>query len=319
MESKYYEVSNLFKLFSGRYHPKLSQDIANYLGVELGNIRISTFPDSEIHVQIEESIRGCDVFVIQPTGPNVNENLMELLIMIDAFHRASAQRITAIIPYFGYARQDRKATGREPISAKLVSDLLTVVGADRVVTVDLHTAQIQGFFRIPVDHLTAMPILVNYFKNKGIENSVLVSPDVGRVKLVEKMADLLFLPMVVIHKRRLGGNVKVAEIVGDVKGKNTIIIDDLIASGSIVNQAKTLIEAGAKKVYIGVTHPVLVGNAIKLLDTSFIEEVVVVDTLPIPPEKQIPKLKILKIAPLLAEVIYRIHQNKSVSEVFTWI
>ncbi len=310
-----------FTIFSGRAHPALAESIAKHLKIPLGKILINTFPDSEIHVQIEESVRGKEIFIIQPTCPPVNENLMELLIMADGLKRNSAGPITAVIPYYGYGRQDRKSTGREPVSARLVANLLQRAGVERVVSVDLHASQIQGFFDVPVDHLTAITTLARHYKTKNIQNAVVVSPDVGRAKLTEKYAAVLGLPMVLMHKRRdgVGGKqIEVAEIIGDVKDKTPIIVDDLIAGGSIIKQARALAKAGAKPVYIAATHGILVGNALELLNENCVEEVAVTDTVPVSEEKQraLPKLKVLSIAPLLAEVIANIHEKKSVSEVF---
>ncbi|RKY03567.1 phosphoribosylpyrophosphate synthetase [Candidatus Poribacteria bacterium] len=322
MKTKYGELGDDFRLFSGRANPELAEEVAEELGVKLGKIRIRTFPDTEVHAQVEESVRGTDVYIIQPTCPPVNDNLMELLIMIDAFRRASVRQITAVIPYYGYSRQDRKATGREPISARLVADLLVTAGVDRVVSVDLHTPQIQGFFKIPMDHLTALYTFVEYFKKKDLTNAVIVSPDVGRAKLAEKYASLLELPLVLMHKRRAGicgDTVEVVEIVGDVKGKVPIVIDDIIASGSIINQVRRLREAGAEPAYLAITHPVLVGKSLEHLRSDDVREVVVTNTIPIPDwkrEKLGPKLKVLSIAPLLAKVIAKIHRHESVSEVF---
>jgi ribose-phosphate pyrophosphokinase len=291
------------------------------LGVELGKIAIATSPDSEIHVQIEESIRGADIYIVQPTCEPVNDNLMELLIVMDALKRASARQITAVIPYFGYARQDHKSTGREPISAKLVANLLASAGADRIISVDLHATQIQGFFDIPFDHLTALATLASYLKEKHVENGVIVSPDVGRAKFAEKYADLLGLPMALMHKRRAGiGGTDVevkAEIIGDVRERTPIIIDDLIASGSIYKHADSLVAEGANPAYISITHPVLTGDATQRLNRPSIQEIVTTNTIPVPAEKQIDgKVNVLSIAPLLAEAILRIHQHKSVSKVF---
>jgi len=309
-----------FKLFCGRANPDLGKEIAEILGVSLGEIRISTFADSEVHVQIDESIRGKDIYIVQSTCEPVNENLMELLVMLDAFRRASAHQITAIIPYYGYARQDHKSTGREPISAKLVADLITTAGADRVVSVDLHATQIQGFFNIPMDHLTAVPILANYFKENTLEDAVIVSPDVGRAKLADKYTDILHLPMALMNKRRSGvGGKKVEflEIVGDVKGKTPILIDDVIASGSIAKQAEELVKAGSKEAYIAITHSVLVGPAMERLQSPAVKELIVTNTIPVPEKKRLGgKVKVLSIAPLLAKAIQRIHQHLSVSQVF---
>lgn len=314
-------LGNDFKLFCGRANPGLGQEVAERLGVSLGDIRINTFADSEVHVQIEESIRGKDIYIVQSTCAPVNENLMELLVMLDAFRRASAHQITAITPYYGYARQDHKSTGREPISARLVADLITTAGADRLVSVDLHATQIQGFFHIPMDHLTAVPILASYFRENTVENAIIVSPDVGRAKLADKYAELLGLPIALMNKRRsgVGGHqMEVLEIIGDVRGKTPIIIDDVIASGSIFKHAEALVKAGSQKVYIAVTHPVLAGPALERLSNPAIKEVVVTNTIPVPEEKRLgDRVKVLSIAPLLAQVIQRIHEHLSVSQVFT--
>ena len=313
-------VRSDFRIFAGRANPELAKEIAAILGIDLGKIIISTYPEDEVHVEIEESIRGTDIYIIQPTCQPVNENLMELLITIDAMKRASAHQITAVISYFGYARQDHKTTGREPISAKLAANLLTTAGADRVVAVDLHAAQIQGFFDIPADHLTAVTTLANYFKEAQIEDGIIVSPDVGRAKLAEKYMDILELPLVIMHKRRsgIGGRqVEVVEIVGDVADRTPIIIDDLIAGGSVYQQAEALVKAGSKPAYISITHPVFVGPALERLNLPSIREVVTTNTIPVPTEKQLNgKIKVLSIAPLLAEAILRIHQHRSVSKVF---
>jgi ribose-phosphate pyrophosphokinase len=309
------------RLFSGSAHLELSEEIAELLGVSLGQIHLTTFPDTETHVQIEESIRGADVFIIQPTSPPVNENLMELLVMLDAFRRASAGTVTAVVPYYGYARQDRKSTGREPISARLVADLLTQAGADRVVSVDLHVAQIQGFFKVPMDHLTSMPTFVKYLREKDLSNAVIVSPDVGRAKLAEKYASVLNLPMALMHKRRTGiggGEVEVVEIVGDVKGKRPIVVDDVISGGSIINQTRALTDAGSEPCSIVVTHGVLVGKALDRLGDPCVEEVVVTNTVPVPEVKRaaLSKLKVLSLAPLLSSAINNIFKCESVSKVF---
>lgn len=314
-------VGSDFRLFSGSANPEFAKEVAAILGVDLGRISIRPFPNSETSVQIEESIRGTDIYIIQPTCQPANDHLMELLLTIDAMKRASARQITAVIPYFGYARQDHKTTGREPISAKLVAELLTTAGANRVVALDLHASQIQGFFDIPMDHLTAVATLVNYFKDKRIENGVIASPDVGRAKLAEKYMDMLELPLALMHKRRsgVGGQqVEFVELVGDVAGKTPIIIDDEIATGGTIhNQVEALAIAGANPAYISVTHPVLVGSALERLSHPGIQEVVVTNTIPVPAEKQLNgKIKVLSIAPLVAEAILRIHQHRSVSKVF---
>lgn len=313
-------VDNDFRLFTGRSNSGLGKEISDCLGINLGQVEIRTFPDSETHVQIEESVRGTDVYVIQPTCEPVNDSLMELLVMLDALRRASARQITAVIPYFGYARQDHKSTGREPITAKLVVDLLTTAGADRIISVDLHATQIQGFSNIPFDHLTALGILASYLKEKSVENAVVVSTDVGRAKLAEKYAGILHAPLAIMHKQRsgIGGrSVEVNQIVGDVAGKTPILIDDLIAGGSIYKHADALVEAGTNPVYIAITHPVLTGHACQLLNRSSVQEIVTTNTIPVPAEKQIDgKVQVLSIAPLLAEAIFRIHKHRSVSRVF---
>ncbi len=312
--------ANELRLISGRANPGLAKEIATILSVPLCDIRIATFADTETHVQIEESVRGKDVFIIQPTCPPVNENLMELLIMIDACRRASARQITAVIPYFGYARQDHKSTGREPVTAKMVADILTTVGANRVVSVDLHAAQIQGFFNVPMDHLTAVPTLAGYLRKKEFKDAVIVSPDAGRVKMAEKYTDILQIPMVVMTKRRKGIGGKELEffdIVGNVEGKTAVVIDDIISGGSIIKETETLFKAGVKEVYLVITHPILVGAAMDLLRSSAIKELVVTNTVPVPKEKlESGKLKVLSIAPLLAKVVMGIHDNQSVSQIF---
>ncbi|MYG00009.1 ribose-phosphate pyrophosphokinase [Candidatus Poribacteria bacterium] len=315
------QVRHDFRLFAGRANPALAKEIAAILGVEMGKISIGPFPNSETRVQIEESIRGTDIYLIQPTIEPANETLMELLITIDAMKRASARQITAIIPYFGYARQDHKTTGREPISAKLVANLITTAGASRVMAIDLHVPQIQGFFDIPMDHLTAITTLANYFREKQIDNGVVVAPDAGRAKLAEKYSQILRLPLAIMHKRRNGPDgqeVKFVELVGEVKGKTPIVIDDEIATGgSIFQQAQALAEAGAEPAYVSISHAVLVGPALERLSHPSIREVVTTNTIPIPAEKQLDgKIKVLSIAPLLAEAILRVHQHRSVSQVF---
>ena len=312
--------SNELRLIAGRANPELAKEIASILGVPLCDIRITTFADSETHVQIEESVRGKDVFIIQPTCPPVNETLMELLIMIDACRRASARQITAIVPYFGYARQDHKSTGREPVTAKMVADMFTTAGVNRVVSVDLHAAQIQGFFNVPMDHLTAVPTLAGYFSKKEFKDAVIVSPDAGRVKMAEKYTDIMQIPMVVMTKRRKGIGGKELEffdIMGNVEGKTAIVIDDIISGGSIIKETETLFKAGVKEVYLAITHPVLAGTATEYLRASHIKELVVTNTVPVPAEKQLGgKVKVLSIAPLLSKVITAIHDNESVSHIF---
>jgi ribose-phosphate pyrophosphokinase len=313
-------LNNDIKVISGSANPELSKELSDLLGTSLTSVRISRFPDTETHVQIEESLRGKDVYIIQPTCPPVNENLMELLIMIDACKRASASQINAVIPYYGYARQDHKSTGREPISAKLVADLIATAGADRVVSFDLHAAAIQGFFNIPMDHLTAVPILAGYFRKKEFADAVIVSPDAGRAKLAEKYIDVLQLPLAIMAKRRKGVGGKDLElynIMGDVKGKTAILIDDVITSGSIVSEAELLKQAGAREVYLSITHPILAGSAIERLKSPLIKSLVSTNTVPVSKEKMLNnKIQLLSIGPMLADVIRNIHQNKSVSELF---
>lgn len=314
-------IKDRLRLFAGRAHPGLGKEIADRLGVSLGSLHVREFPDSETKVQIEESVREADIFIIQPTCPPVNEHLMELLIVIDAFKRASAGSVTAVVPYFGYARQDRKSTGREPITARLVADIITQAGADRVISVDMHVAQIQGFFAIPMDHLTALTTITGYLRTRDLSNAVIVSPDVGRVKLAEKYGELLDLPIALMHKRR-GDDERAPEVVaiiGDVAGKTPIIVDDMISTGGTIrNSAVALMEAGSEPCYIVATHGVLVGEALTRLADDSIREVIVTNTVPVPAEKHalLPKLHVLTIADLLSDVIGRIHRGDSVSEVF---
>jgi ribose-phosphate pyrophosphokinase len=289
------------------------------LGIELGKGEVGRFSDGEIRIKIDESVRGMDVFIIQPTCHPVNENLMELLLLIDAFKRASARRITAVVPYYGYGRQEKKVRPREPISAKLVADLISVAGADRVLTVDLHADQIQGFFNCPVDQLTAVPILADYFNSMGLSNGevVVVSPDVGGVARARHFAELLGAPLAIIAKRRPEPNkAEAMEIIGDVEGKTVIMVDDIVdTGGSLLKGAEALLERGAKKIFACCTHPVLSGEAVQRIENGPIEELVVTDTIPLG-EKNSHKIKVLSIAPLLAEAIARIHNEKSVSALF---
>ncbi|ABB15901.1 ribose-phosphate diphosphokinase [Carboxydothermus hydrogenoformans] len=306
------------KIFSGNANPDLAREIASFLGVEVGDARVSRFSDGEIQVKINESVRGADVFIIQPTCTPVNENLMELLILIDAIRRASARRITAVLPYFGYARQDRKTRARDPITAKLVSNLITVSGARRVIAMDLHAGQIQGFFDIPVDHLVGVPILAKYFNEKGLENKVVVSPDLGGVTRARDLAERIGAPIAIIDKRRPEPNVaEIMNIIGEIEGKTVIMIDDIIdTAGTITQGAQALMERGAKEVYVCCTHPILSGPAVDRLANAPIKEVVVTNTIPLPPEKKLPKIKVLSVAPLMGEAIRRIHEDLSVSELF---
>jgi len=308
------------KVFAGNANPQLARDIAQALGVELGKIIVSRFSDGETRVKIEESIRGADVFIIQPTCPPVNENLMELLIMCDAFKRASAARIVPVMPYYGYARQDKKINPREPISAKLVADLIRHAGADRIFAIDLHAGQIQGFFDAPVDHLPAGPLIARYLRSKGLynRNIVVVSPDVGGVERATILAEELATPIAIIAKRRPEPNhAEVLEIIGDVQGKVAIMIDDMIdTAGSITAGAVALKERGAEEIYACATHGILSGNAIERLEAAPITEVVITDTIPVSPEKRIPKLTVLSVAPLCARAICRIHRDESVSRLY---
>jgi ribose-phosphate pyrophosphokinase len=312
-----YLDSNL-KLFALNSNMKLAQEIAKVIGVELGKCSVSRFSDGEIQINIEESIRGGDVFVIQSTSAPVNEHLMELLIMIDALKRASAKTINIVMPYYGYARQDRKARSREPITAKLVANLLETAGASRVIMLDLHAPQIQGFFDIPIDHLMGVPILADYFKSKNLDDIVIVSPDHGGVTRARKMADRLKAPIAIIDKRRPKPNVaEVMNIVGQVEGKVAILIDDIIdTAGTITLAANALIENGAAEVYACCTHPVLSGPAIERIQNSKIKELVVTNTIALPEEKKIDKIVELSVAPLIGEAIIRVHEEQSISALF---
>jgi len=306
------------KLISGTANRKLAEEISSYLNIPLTPIEISRFNDGEIYVKIKESIRGADVYVIQPTSPPTNENLVELLIITDALKRASAKEITAIIPYYGYARQDRKATPREPITAKLVADLLTVAGINRVVTFDLHVDQIQGFFNIPLDNLELIPTIADYLLDKGIENVVVVSPDTGGAKRARQLAKLLDAPIAIIDKRRpKPGEASIMNIIGEVEGKNAILVDDMIdTAGTITKAAEALVEKGAQDVYICATHPVFSGPAVERLSSDKISEVIVTNTIQIPEEKKLSKIKIISVASLLAESIRRISEGQPMGVLF---
>ena len=308
------------KIIAGNSNMELAQKIADYIGVKVADCQVTTFSDGEISVNINETVRGCDVFVVQSTNNPVNENLMELLIMIDALRRASAGRITAVIPYYGYARQDRKAKARDPITAKLVANLITAAGADRVLTMDLHAAQIQGYFDIPLDHMLGGSLLANYFNEKNIEDLVVVSPDLGSVTRSRKFANQLEgeVPLAIIDKRRPKANVcEVMNLIGDVKGKNVIMLDDMIdTAGTICNAANALKEFGAKEVYACCTHAVLSGPAIERIEASAISELIVLDTIQLPEEKKIDKIQVKSVAPLFADAIKMIFSNESVSKLF---
>ena len=310
---------NKIKIFSGNSNPELAQKIASQLGVELGDAVVTRFSDGEISVNINESVRGVDAFIIQSTCSPVNRHLMEMLIMIDAFKRASAGRITAVMPYFGYARQDRKAKARDPITAKLVANLLTAAGADRILTMDLHANQIQGYFDIPVDHLLGGRILMEHFEKMNIEDLVVVSPDHGSVARARTFAQYLDSPIAIVDKRRPKDNVsEVMNIIGDVRDKNLIILDDMIdTAGTLCNAAEALKKFGAKNIYACCTHPVLSGPAIERIQNSELTEVIVLDTIPLPEEKRIEKIKILSTAPLFASAIEKIFDCESVSVLFS--
>lgn len=310
-----------YKIFAGNSHPELAKQIADILGIKLGDNKVGTFSDGEIFVETNETVRGCDVFIIQSTNHPVNDNLMELLIMIDAFKRASAGRINAVIPYYGYARQDRKVKSRDPITAKLVADLLTKAGADRVLTMDLHAAQIQGYFNIPLDHLLGMPIIADYFIKKGfMENPdvVIVSPDLGSVTRTRKLAERLHAPMAIIDKRRPKANVsEIMNIIGDIKGKTCILVDDMIdTAGTISNAANALMDLGATEVYAACTHGVLSGPAIDRINSSVIKELVMLDTIAWPDRDDMEKFTSLSVAPLFAEAIKRITEDVPLSKLF---
>ena len=310
------------QIFAANSNPALAKDIAQILGVKVGESQVGKFSDGEIFVNIRETVRGQDVFVVQSTSTPVNDNLMEMLIMIDAFKRASAGRITAVIPYFGYARQDRKAKARDPISAKLVADLITTAGADRVLTMDLHAAQIQGFFNIPVDHLLGGPVLAPYyvekFKNCDPEDVVVVSPDLGSVTRARNFAQRIDARLAIVDKRRPKPNVcEVMNIIGEIEDKHVILIDDMIdTAGTICNSANALKERGARSVSACCTHPVLSGPAIERIQESAIEELVVLDTIQLPEEKRTDKIKVLSIAQVFAEAIDCIYEDKSISTIF---
>lgn len=306
------------KVFSLNSNLALAEEIAKSIGVELGKCSVTRFSDGEIQINIEESIRGCDVFVIQSTSAPVNEHIMEVLIMIDALKRASAKTINIVMPYYGYARQDRKARAREPITAKLVANLLETAGATRVITLDLHAPQIQGFFDILIDHMMGVPILADYFKAKKLSDIVIVSPDHGGVTRARKMADRLKAPIAIIDKRRPRPNVaEVMNIVGNIEGKTAILIDDIIdTAGTITLAANALVENGASEVYACCTHPVLSGPAIERIQNSRIKELVVTNTIALPEEKKIDKIVELSVAPLIGEAIIRVHEEQSVSTLF---
>lgn len=312
------EDTSKLKIFTGNAHPALAQEICDYIGVPLGKAVCGRFNNGEIQVMVNESVRGKDVFMIQPTGAPVNDNLMELLIMVDAMKRASARHITVIVPYYGYARQDRKTRGREPISAKLVADLMSTAGITRVVTMDLHAGQIQGFFDVPVDHLMSTSILAKYIKSMKLENLTIVSPDLGGVTRARELADRLGAPIAIIEKRRPEpGVAKVMNIIGTVKDRSCVLVDDIVdTAGSLCEGAKALDKAGAMGVYAAVCHPVLTDPATERVKNSCLKQLIVTNSLPIEDYKKQTKLKVLSVAPLLGEAIMRIFHDASVSSLF---
>ncbi len=308
------------KIFSGRSNKVFAERICEYLGLSIGRAHVENFPDTELIVKLVDDVRGRDAFVIQSTSAPVNENLMELLTFIDCLRRASARRITAVMPYFGYARQDRKDEGRVPITAKLVSNLIATAGADRVLAIDLHAAQIQGFFDIPVDHLLAEPVFLEYFKTLGVKDPVFLSPDVGNVKRSRAYAEKLHADLAIIDKRRISGSdARVQTIIGSVKDRDVIMVDDMIATAGTITQAAAAVQKeGARSVRVAATHPVLCGPAVERLSGSPIDEIVVTDTIPVCEQikQSLPNLKVLSVAPLFGEAIRRIHRNESVSILF---
>jgi len=307
------------KIFSGRAHPALAQEICQYLGLPLGELTLYNFSDGEDYCQIDENVRGADVFVVQPTCSPVNDHVMELLILLDAFRRSSASRITAVMPYFGYARQDKKDKPRVPIAAKLMADLLTASGADRILTMDLHSAQIQGFFNIPVDHLFAAPVLLDAIREMNLADLVVVSPDVGGVARARAIGKRLGASLAIIDKRRTGKNeTEVLNVIGDVEGRNVLILDDIIdTAGTLIQAEEALREQGARKTFAAAVHPVLSGPALERIEASGLESLVVTNTIPLDAAlARCRKIRSLSIAPLLGEAIQRIHQGTSVSSLF---
>jgi ribose-phosphate pyrophosphokinase len=310
---------NRLKLFSGSANSQLSQEVARYLGIDLGPMLRKRFADGELYVQVQESIRGCDVYLIQPTCQPVNDHLMELLIMVDACRRASARQITAVIPYYGYARADRKTAGRESITAKLVANLITQAGASRILAMDLHSAQIQGYFDIPVDHVYGSPVILEYLTRKNLSDLVVVSPDVGGVARARAFANKLNdAPLAIIDKRRQAHNVaEVMNVVGDVAGKTAVLVDDMIDTGGTISEAaRVLRQSGARQVYACATHAIFSPPAIERLSSGVFEEVIVTNTIPIPEENRFPQLRMLSVAGILGETIWRVHEDSSVSSLF---
>lgn len=308
------------KLIAGSSHPVLAKKISKFLKTPLTPVIIKKFADGEIYLRVSEKVRGDDVYVIQSLTSPANENIMELLILVDALRRASVGRINLLIPYLAYSRQDRKAQSRESISAKLLADIITASGADRVITVDLHANQLQGFYNIPFDHFVGYPMFAEYLKEKNIKNMVIVAPDMGATKRADKMADLLDVPLAIMHKVRYAHNMAdVTHMIGDVKNKTAVIIDDMIdTGGSIVAATSALENAGAKKIIVCATHALLSGNAIERLEKANISQVLLLDTVPITDSLKSKKFKVISLAPLFAKIIKRIHRNKSLGELFTW-
>lgn len=313
-----FEDGKKLKIFTGNANPELAKEICDYLGLPLGEAFVGRFNNGEVQIMIDESVRGKDVFIVQPTSCPVNDNLIELLVMADALKRASARHITAVVPYYGYARQDRKTRGREPITAKLVADLMQTAGITRLVTVDLHAGQIQGFFNVPVDHLLGASILAKYINEKKMEDLIVVSPDLGGVTRARDLADRVGAPIAIIEKKRpQPGVAKVMNLIGNVEGKNCIIIDDIVdTAGSLVEGAKALKEFGAKSVMACVTHAVLTDPACERIANSNIKELIVTNTISLPPEHKLPNITSLSVAPLLGEAIMRIFHDVSVSNLF---
>lgn len=317
MSSKKAKLEGL-KIFSGTANPALAKHIARSLGVPLGDMLVTRFPEGETRVKINEDVRGRDIFLVQPTCPPVNDNVIELLIMLDAFKRASARRITTVLPYYGYARQDRKDQPRVPITAKLMANIITTAGTHRLLTMDLHAQQIQGFFDIPVDHLYAYPVLSGYFREKKLKDLTVVSPDVGGIKMARAYAKGLGADLAIVDKRRSNPNeVEAMNLIGEVKNRTVLIPDDIIATGSsLVEAVNALVKFGAKDIYACCTHAILSGNAVQKLQKTALKEIVVTDTIPLPPEKRVDKIKVLTVAPLLGEAIQRIHNERSISTLF---
>ncbi|MCL2577657.1 MAG: ribose-phosphate pyrophosphokinase [Defluviitaleaceae bacterium] len=311
------------KIFSASANKGMAKNVATHLDLELGKSEASKFSDGETKIVVNETVRGADVFIIQSTSPPVNDNLMELLIMLDAMRRSSAGRITAVIPYYGYARQDRRARSHDPISAKLVADMITSAGAGRILTMDLHCPQIQGFFNIPLDHLRGIYLFANYYQSKDglgekLEDVVVVSPDLGSVARCQGFADIMGVPLAIVDKRRHDDKkIELAHFIGDVRGKYAILVDDILATGgSLCNAARTVMDNGAKAVFACITHPILCGDAVENIKNSPIEELLVLDTIEIPPEKKLDKMKVLSVAKYVGEAINCIHNSQSIGELF---